>query len=148
MRQKRGIRMELSLKLTCDNINWDLVSSTLKQVGMGYFDGSVHQKAFQNSACVVFAFDGERMIGFGRAISDGAYEAAVYDIAVLPEYQGKGVGRAIMESIVGRLPHCNVILFASPGKEPFYQKLNFRNMKTGMARFVKQGLMREAGFTD
>lgn len=140
--------MKLSLQLTCDNIDWNLVSLILKRVEMGYFDGEVHQKAFHNSECVVFAFDEDHMIGFGRAISDGAYEAAVYDIAVLPEYQGKGVGRAIMESIVERLPHCNIILFASPGKEPFYQKLNFRKMKTGMARFVKQGLMREAGFTD
>ena len=35
------------------------------------------------------------LIGFGRAISDGEYQGAIYDVAVLPENQGKGVGRVI-----------------------------------------------------
>jgi len=86
--------------------------------------------------------------GFGRAISDGAYEAAVYDIAVAPEYQGVGVGKSIMESIIQRLPQCNIILFASPGKELFYKKLNFRKMKTGMALFIKEEQMHSEGFTE
>ncbi len=140
--------MEITLQLDCSNIDWNNVSEILKRVGMGYYDGEVHRKAFENSHSVVFAFDGKQMIGFGRAISDGAYEAAVYDIAVVPEYQGKGVGKAIMESIIQRLSHCNIILFASPGKEPFYKKLNFRKMKTGMALFVNEELMCSKGFTE
>lgn len=140
--------MKISLQLNCSNIDWNNVSEILKRVGMGYYEGEVHRKAFENSHCVVFAFDGEQLIGFGRAISDGAYEAAVYDIAVAPEYQGVGVGKSIMESIIQRLPQCNIILFASPGKELFYKKLNFRKMKTGMALFIKEEQMHSEGFTE
>jgi GNAT superfamily N-acetyltransferase len=140
--------MEVTLQLNCSNIDFNDVCEILKQVGMGYFDGEVHRKAFESSHSVVFAFHEEQMIGFGRAISDGVYEAAVYDIAVVPEYQGNGVGKLIMESIIQRLSHCNIILFASPGKEPFYQKLNFRKLKTGMAIFVKEEQMYSAGFTE
>ncbi|HBV67539.1 MAG TPA: GNAT family N-acetyltransferase [Clostridiales bacterium] len=140
--------MEVTLQLNCSNIDFNKVCEILKRVGMGYYNGEVHRKAFENSHSVVFAFDGDQLIGFGRAISDGAYEAAVYDIAVVPEYQGKGVGKAIMESIIQRLSHCNIILFASPGKEPFYKKLNFRKLKTGMALFVKDELMHTEGFTE
>jgi len=75
------------------------------------------------------------MIGFGRAISDGAYQAAVYDVAVVPEFQKMGIGKIIMEKILERLSGCNVILYAAPGKEDFYLKLGLRKMKTGMALF-------------
>ena len=88
------------------------------------------------------------MIGFGRAISDGAYQAAIYDCAVLPEFQGKGVGMTIMKNILPRISHCNVILYATPGKEGFYQTLGFRRMKTGMALFKKSESMRDRGFTE
>ena len=140
--------MEITLQLNCSNIDFNEVSDILRRVGMGYFDGEIHKKAFENSHSVVFAFHAKQLIGFGRAISDGAYEAAVYDIAVVPEYQGIGVGKLIMDSIIERLSFCNIILFASPGKEPFYQKLKFRKLKTGMAIFVKEELMHSAGFTE
>ena len=69
-------------------------------------------------------FDGSEMIGFGRALSDGAYQAAIYDVAVLPAYQGKGIGKLIVEKLIERCPDCNYILYSSPGKEIFYQKMN------------------------
>ena len=87
-------------------------------------------------------------MGFGRAISDGAYQAAVDDCAVHPDIQGKGLGRAIMDPIPAQVSQCYVILYASPGKEGFYEKHGFRKMKTGMARFTKGGAMRESGFTE
>jgi predicted N-acetyltransferase YhbS len=88
------------------------------------------------------------MIGFGRAVSDGAYQAAIYDCAVLPEFQGQGVGNTIMKNIMARVAHCNVILYALPGREGFYRKFGFRKMKTGMARFIKKEAMQERGFTE
>ena len=87
-------------------------------------------------------------IGFGRAISDGVYQAAIYDCAVLPEFQGKGIGTAIMKNIMSRVSHCNVILYATPGKEGFYKKHGFRKMKTGMAHFKRREKMTERGFTE
>ncbi len=88
------------------------------------------------------------MIGFGRAISDDAYQAAIYDVAVTPDRQGEGLGTRIMEALVSRLAHCNIILYASPGKEPFYRKLGWRQMKTGLALFKDGDAMRGKGFTD
>lgn len=140
--------MDFRIQYDCLNIDWNCVSETLKRVGMAYFEGEIHKKAFENSHTVVFVFDGDTLVGFGRAISDGVYQAAVYDIAILPEYQGKGIGRIIMDSIVKNLPQCNFILYASPGKEVFYEKMNFKKMKTGMALFLNQNKMHEKGFTE
>ena len=140
--------MDIEIKLDCSNVNWKTVSDILKDVGMGYYEPDLHKKAFNNSYITVFVYHDNRMIGFGRAISDGAYQAAIYDCAVVPEFQGKGIGRMLMKNIISKVNQCNVILYASPGKEGFYQKHEFRKMITGMARFIKKESMREHGFTE
>ena len=140
--------MNIKIQNDCSNIDWNYITNTLKAVGMAYFDAEMHKKAFENSHTVVFVFDEDKLIGFGRAISDGAYQAAIYDVAVLPEYQGKGIGRLIVENIIKNIPNCNFILYAAPGKEKFYEKLNFRRMKTGMALFRNADLLRSKGFTE
>lgn len=140
--------MELKLIFDSLDIEWQQVVDVLKIVGMGYHTPEIHQKAFENSYAVVFVFDGNEMIGFGRALSDGAYQAAIYDVAVLPVYQGKGLGKLIVEKLIERCPDCNYILYALPGKELFYQKMNFSKMKTGMALFRDAERKRERGFID
>jgi len=140
--------MNLRIQLDTSNINWDLIVDTLKKVGMGYHTTEIHKRAFCKSHTVVFVFDEENLVGFGRAISDGEYQAAIYDVAVLPNYQGKGIGKMIIKTIVDNNPDCNFILYASPGKEQFYEKENFKRMKTGMALFIDGERMQRNGFIE
>lgn len=140
--------MEIDVKQDCADVDWKKVSETLKSVGMAYYEPEIHRRAFKASHTTVLIYHGNRLIGFGRAISDGAYQAAVYNCAVLPEYQGKRIGKTIMDHILSRVSHCNVILYASPGKEGFYKKHGFRKMKTGMAHFKKSAAMKKGGFTE
>jgi ribosomal protein S18 acetylase RimI-like enzyme len=140
--------MNLKIQSDCSNINWELVSQTLRIVGMASYTAEIHKKAFNNSHTVVFIFDDNDLIGFGRALSDGAYQAAIYDVAILPEYQGKGIGRLIVNNIRKSLPNCNFILYAAPGKEKFYEKIYFKKMKTGMALFCNATDMQKKGFTE
>jgi GNAT superfamily N-acetyltransferase len=139
--------MNLRITFDCSGVDWGTVSCTLKLVGMAYCEPDVHRKAFENSHTAVFIYDGDHLVGFGRAISDDAYQAAVYDMAVAPEYQRQGIGTTIMEHILGRVRHCNVILYAGIGKEPFYEKIGLRRMKTGMALFKEAAEMGKKGFT-
>jgi len=140
--------MQPEIRFDCNGVNWQLVADTLQEVGMAHYAPEIHQQAFEASHTVVFLYHNQQMIGFGRAISDGVYQAAVYDVAVLPQYQGHGLGRTIMQAILSRVSHCNVILYASIGKEPFYRSLGFRLMKTGMALFKNVEAMAAKGFTD
>ena len=140
--------MEVKLKYDCGGVDWAAVSDTLKRVGMANRAPELHQKAFEASHTAVFAYSNDQLVGFGRAISDGAYQAAVYEMAIVPEFQKQGIGARILKDILDRLPGCNVILYASPGKEDFYRKLGFRLMKTGMARFQAPDVMAQIGFTD
>lgn len=128
--------MGLKIITDCDGVDWRKIADSLKKVGMGYHEPAVHKKAFEASHTSVFIYEESQLIGFGRAISDGQYQGAIYDVAVLPESQGKGVGKIIVQTILDRLPDCNIILYATPGKEGFYQKLGFGKMKTGMALFT------------
>ena len=140
--------MECAIRFDCNGVDWQLVADTLKTVGMAHFEPELHRQAFEASHTVVFAYHNRQMIGFGRAISDGVYQAAVYDVAIVPDQQGKGLGRTIMNAILSRISHCNVILYASIGKEDFYRGLGFRQMKTGMALFKNGEAMAAKGFTD
>lgn len=141
-------KMNLQIKKDCRNVDWKIVSETLKSVNMGYHDPEVHRKAFEASHTTIFIYDSDNLIGFGRAISDGVYQAAVYDCAVNPEFQGKGIGKLIVQEIMQQVSNCTIILYASPGKEGFYQKHGFRKMKTGMALFTKAEKMKNLGFTE
>lgn len=140
--------MNVRLVRDTKDINWNELVEILKTVGMSYKTAEIHERAFCNSRTVVFVFDGDHFIGFGRAISDGEYQAAIYDVAVLPAYQGMGVGKLIIKTIVDDNPTCNLILYASPGKEQFYENEKFRRMKTGMALFIESERMSAKGFIE
>lgn len=140
--------MELRIEHNTTHIDWNEVVEILKKVGMAYYESQRHQRAFNNSHSVVFVFDNEILVAFGRLISDGEYQSAIYDVAVLPEYQGKGIGKMIVKTLIEKTPHCNFILYASPGKELFYEKENFRKMKTGMALFINSERMQHKGFIE
>ena len=125
-----------------------MIGRKLKILGMSCVDEEIHKKSFENSYTVVFIFDEEKLIGFGRAISDGFRQSAIYDVAILPEYQGLGIGKLIIENIVNNTPTCNFILYASPGKEGFYESLGFSKLKTGMGLFVNMERMKSRNFIE
>ena len=115
--------MELKIVTDCSGIDWQTIAESLKKVGMAYHEPEVHKRAFEASYTTVFVYEESKLIGFGRAISDGEYQGAIYDIAVLPEAQGKGIGKVIIQTILDRLQNCNIILYATPGWKAFIKSL-------------------------
>lgn len=138
----------IRFQTNCDNISWDEVPALLGSVGMSHTDTETHRQSFEASYAVVFVFDANRLIGFGRIISDGVRQAAVYDVAIDPAYQGRRIGSHIMSLLQEAAPGCNFILYASPGKEPFYEKLGFKKMKTGMILFADEDRMNDETFVE
>lgn len=138
--------MNLRYQDNCENIEWCEVRSLLESVGMSFSDVNTHRISFENSFSVVFVFDGDKMVGMGRAISDGIRQSALYDIAVDPSYQGVGMGKEIVFRIMSKAPESNYILYAAPGKENFYKKMNFKKMKTAMGLFSDPERMKNEDF--
>ena len=57
------------------------------------------QVAVANSCPVITVWDGDRLIGFA-GISDGVYRATIPDVVMHPEYQGMGLGRKLVETVL------------------------------------------------
>jgi GNAT superfamily N-acetyltransferase len=90
-------------------------------------------EAFRNSRYRIFALEGERLVGAGRAFGDEVDCAVICDMAVHPDFQGRGYGGLILEALKREVRHHKrVILYARRGKEGFYSKRGFNLMKTAM----------------
>lgn len=115
-------------------IDWDEAVDVFLRAPLGKRKRDAEQlrRAFESSYAVLFVFDSCKLIGLGRALCDGEYQAAVYDVVLLPEYQGEGIGREMMRRLCDQLPVANIILYAVPGCEGFYEKCGFRRMRTAM----------------
>lgn len=140
--------MGYKIQKTTENINWSKVSELLSYFGLSDLDAETQQKVFERSYAVVFLFDDEELIGFGRVISDGICQAAIYNIALDERYQGKGLGKKIIDELIEQVKQCNIILYTHPKTIEFYEKLGFSKMKTGMAMYKKDHLeeLKNMGF--
>ncbi len=65
----------------------------------------------QNSHCYLIAKDKGIVIGMGRAISDGTGDAYLHDICVSEAYRKKGIGTAIVKTIMARLKRNGITWF-------------------------------------
>jgi ribosomal protein S18 acetylase RimI-like enzyme len=69
-----------------------------------------------------------RLIGFARATSDHAFNATLWDVAIHPDFQGKGLGKAMMVEMINELRKAdinNISLFADAHVVQFYGQLGF-----------------------
>jgi ribosomal protein S18 acetylase RimI-like enzyme len=83
-------------------VDWQDLVQLLKAASLGGRAGDKVRRAFENSAVVCFAKDGERLVGAARALSDGEYHATIYDVVVHPDYQRQGVGSRLMSELLAR----------------------------------------------
>ncbi|GIW55869.1 MAG: GNAT family N-acetyltransferase [Nitrospiraceae bacterium] len=83
----------------------------------------------------VSAWDGPRLVGFGRVLTDYVYRASIWDVIVDKEYQGQDIGTEIMQRILNHPDLKRVELFwlCTRDKQSFYEKLGFSSKEqTGM----------------
>lgn len=84
------------------------------------------------SFAFLVAVEGGRAVGMGRAISDGASDAYLQDVVVLPSHRGRGIGAELIRRLAA---HCEarglewVGLLAEPGTAAFYARLGFRPLE-------------------
>jgi len=141
--------MDLALEWTdaVDAIDWEELSALYRVAPLGEKPAANLKIVFTNSRYRCFVHEEGRIVGVGRALSDGMDVAYICDIAVLPAYQGTGLGKQIVNKMLALVHgHKKIILYSVPGKEPFYRKFGFRRMKTAMVIFENQVLAEERGY--
>lgn len=91
--------------------------------------------AIANSDPAISIWDGKRLIGFARATSDGIYRAAIWDVVVHPDYQGAGLGRKLVETVLAhpRVSRVERVYLMTTHQQKFYERIGFEyNSSTTM----------------
>jgi len=135
----KGTVLNLQWINNCENINWDDLSLLYKIAPLGDKKPDDLKTVFTNSMFKYFVYSDKLLIGVGRALADGIDCSYICDVAIHPDYQGKGIGKSIVEKLIDQSKgHNKILLYSYPGKETFYSKIGFRKMKTAMAIFKNQ----------
>lgn len=84
-------------------------------------------RVLKHSTFMVSAYDDQRLVGFGRVVSDSLH-AMIYDLIVAPDHQRQGIGGEILDRLI---KHCqdahvhDIQLFCAKGKREFYERHGF-----------------------
>ena len=87
------------------------------------------------SHCFLVARHQDRIIGMGRAVSDGVSDAYLQDVTVMDTFRGQGIGTQIIETLTGRLERDGIHwigLIAERDSHPFYERLGFSVMENAL----------------
>jgi ribosomal protein S18 acetylase RimI-like enzyme len=139
--------MEIEVEFGCENIDWGELCELIRVSSLGTRDPERLRIASENSFIVCSVYVSQKIVGFGRALSDGQYQSAIYDVVVSPVHQKMGIGKLIMEVLMNRLPKdATTLIYVAPGKQAFYEKQNFKHLKTGMGLFPNPDKSKANGY--
>ena len=125
------------------NYNEQEILNLYSSVGWtAYTDAPKSLKAgFENSLLTLAAYEGNTLLGVIRTVGDGQTIVYIQDILVLPEYQRRGIGTALVRAILNRFREVRQIVLATdntPKTIAFYESLGFVQMtKMGCCGFMK-----------
>ena len=81
-----------------------------------------------NANLTISAWDGEKLVGISRSLTDFAYVAYLADLAVDEQYQQQGIGKQLIEETQERLgPSCMIVLLAAPKANSYNEHLGFEH---------------------
>jgi len=90
------------------------------------------ETAIAHSNPVVSVWDHSYMIGFARATSDGIYRATIWDVVIHSDYQGAGLGRKLVQTVLAH-PHINQVekvYLMTTNEQNFYSRIGFEENQT------------------
>jgi ribosomal protein S18 acetylase RimI-like enzyme len=99
-------------------------------VGWQPFGNEEAEVGLARSLYSVCALVGDRFAGCGRVVGDAGVYFYIQDLAVLPEYRGQGIGRAMMDALMAHVgrearPGSFIGLMAAKGYAGFYKPYGF-----------------------
>lgn len=93
--------------------------------------------AMRNFSTVVSAWDGEKLVGMACAMDDGIMNAYMHYLLVRPEYQGKGIGSALVSKIKEKYgDYLRLVIVAYNKEQAFYEKCGFKKAEDASAMFI------------
>ena len=127
-----SLRRDISLSSVLELYKSNKWSSAEKPVQL--YNGLI------NSHSLVSAWDGDRLVGLGNAISDGHLVVYYPHMLVLPEYQGKGIGGMILERMQSIYEDFHMQMLTADGRAiEFYEKKGFQLAGDTKSMWIYEG---------
>lgn len=86
------------------------------------------------SSCALVAIESDRVVGFARAIGDGVSNGYISTVVVDKEFRRRGIGRRMVQHLIGADPAITWVLRAGRDSTRFWQSLGFTHSTIAMER--------------
>jgi N-acetylglutamate synthase-like GNAT family acetyltransferase len=98
------------------------------------------KRATNNSQLLITAWEKDKLIACARVLTDYVYRAIVFDVIVHSDYQGKGLGRQLMDQVVchDSLKEVEYFFLYTADKEEFYRRLGWEEYTGTSFRLVNR----------
>ena len=106
-----------------DSVGWADKSTTTQSMIDNF------NKPFINSTIVFSAWDNDLLVGCVRVLSDKMFRSVIYDLAVLPEYQGNGIGKELVKKCREQYQNSEWLVGTTVERASFYENLGFDKSK-------------------
>ena len=90
------------------------------------------KKLLAGSTVVISVWQDERIVGFGRATSDGIFRAVLWDVIVPTDLQGRGLGKAVVEALLisKHIKNVERVYLMTTNCSEFYSQFGFQSFTT------------------
>lgn len=110
------------------------IASLYESVGWNTYTDNIKllEKAFINSLKVISAWHDDKLVGLIRVVGDGVSIIYIQDLLVLPEYQGNGIGKGLIKSMLDEFVLVPQKVLISDNEEAsleFYKNLGFKSIE-------------------
>ena len=122
--------MNITYNDTQKDLPCDQLIHLYKEAGWANGDANQEHNAnfnigHKNSTLVMSAWDGKRLVGSARVLSDTIFRSVLFDLVVDSEYQGQGIGREIVTRCIAHYPDSHWLVGAADDAVKFYNKCGF-----------------------
>lgn len=97
-------------------------------------DAEKFRLMMENASRTVVALEGEKVIGFARALCDDVSNGYIGTVAVAEDKRGQGIGRELVERLMGDDKNITWVLRSGRGSDGFWQKMGFSFSEVAMER--------------
>ncbi len=126
-----------------ENFKLDEIVNFYRSVGWtNYLERpDILKKAYENSLCVLGAYDYDKLVGIIRAVGDAKTIVFIQDIIVLPKYQRKGIGTKLLKTLMDKYKDVYQMELLTDNTEKtkaFYRSVGFINSdEVGCVSFIR-----------